>query len=887
MANWKKLSILLGTGILALLLLALITGILLSHFLIELWWFNSLNFGGYFWLRLLYKFILSGGVALVFFGLFFANFWIASSYLGIRNGKSSARGVVQRFQTGAMEVYTPLSLVMAIILAAPFYQQWESALVFFFGPGAGFEDPFYGHDVSFYIFRLPIFLMLQKGLLAVFAILFIAIGVLYWVEHKMLGGRNQRFPKEARVHLTVLAILSVLIVAWGFMLDRYSLLYVDDHEPVFFGPGFVEIRYILPLIWLSIVTFLAAAFFFIAYANSGRKSMLTLGFSFSVVFVTALLLRNVEAIPALLEQYIVKANPVTTEGRFMKNNIEATLHAYDLDKTSSIDFQVSLRPEADISEQAQDYIVNIPVWDENFLYDVYQQMQGLRPYYRFSPVDVARYLVNGRVQQVNLATRELNLSNLPPAAAETWENQHLRYTHGYGVVMTPAAQEGDRPMEWFIRDLNLYSPVGFHTATPDIYYGQENLTYIFVPNRLEIAELPSTSVEGQKYQGGGGVEIKSLFRKLIAAVRFQDPKIFFSINIEEESHLRLYRNIVQRVRQLTPFLILDNDPYSVVTSDRIYWILDAYTVTDWYPVSKPMVLPNSGQGGSQLEINYIRNSVKIVVDAYDGHVDFYIADPKDPIVRAYDRAFPGLFKNIETMPRVLQAQLRYPRDFFHAQMEIYAKYHQREPELFYQQADTWEFAKVKDVPKLPYYLTVKLVEQSHPHLQPFVQISPLTPIGRDNLISLAIAGVRDLTEGAYRPEIVVYRFKKEVQVDGPAQIDALIDQNPEISAAFTLWNQMGSQVKRGRIIVLPVGHSVLYVQPVYLIAEGQTKIPQLTRIIVSMGNIVVMERSLKEAFDKLRQKLEQKTERELEMKMGSPAGTNPAIPVPAPARDGL
>ncbi len=887
MGNWKRLGILLGAGLLALGVLALVISVLLSHFLIDLWWFFSLDFGGYFWLRLLYRYILSGGVSLFFFVLFFANFWIASRFLGIRNRKGPAKGMVHRFQTGAMEVYTPLSLVMAIILAVPFYQQWEAALLFFFGPGAGTEDPLYGHDIAFYIFRLPIFFMLQKGLLAVFSILFIAIGILYWVEHKVVGEEKQALPEGARGHLTFLAVITVLIVGWGFMLDRYSLLYIDDHEPVFFGPGFVEIRYILPLIWLSLVTFITAAFSFIAYANNHKKVMLTMGLAFSAIFVIALGLRNLEAIPALLDRYIVKANPVTTEGRFMKNNIEATLAAYDIDKTSTVNFEVSLRPEVDISQEEEDYITNIPVWDENFLHDVYQQLQGLRPYYRFSSVDVARYTINGRVQQVNLAAREMNLANLPAAAAETWENQHLRYTHGYGVVMTPAAQVGDRPMEWYIRDLNLNSPVGFHIDTPDVYYGQENLTYIFVPNRLEVAELPSTALDGQKYHGGGGVEIKSLFRKLIASVRFQDPKIFFSINIEEDSYLRIYRNIVKRVRELTPFLVFDHDPYAVVTADRIYWILDAYTVTDWYPVSKPTLLAARGQSEHQQEINYIRNSVKVVVDAYDGHVDFYISDPKDPIIRAYSRAFPGLFRNIETMPRVLQAQLRYPRDFFRLQMEIFAKYHQREPELFYQQADTWEFATVKDVPKLPYYLTVQLVEQSHPHLQPFVQISPLTPIGRDNLISLAIAGVRDLTEGPYRPEIVVYRFKKEVQVDGPAQIDALIDQNPDISAKFTLWNQMGSQVKRGRIIVLPVGHSVLYVQPVYLIASGQTKIPQLTRIIVSMGNVVVMERSLKEAFDKLRQMLVEKTERELEIRQGNPAGTNPAVPAPAPVQNGL
>ncbi len=886
MGNWKRLILLLAAGIFTLALLVLVAGILLSHFLIDLWWYFSLGFGGYFWLKLLYRFILAGGVTLFFFVLFFSNFWFASRYLGAQARGKVPKGMIEKFKSGAMEVYTPLSLVMAIILAAPFFKQWEAGLLFFFGPGAGVIDPVFDNDVSFYLFRLPVFLLLQKSLLIVFSILLIAIGVLYWVENRVVAVNHRPFPKGARIHLSILAGVLALIGAWWFMLDRFSLLYVDDHEPVFFGPGFVEIYWHLPLIWLALFSFLFAAFCFIVYANRRRKVILEIGIAFLVLFAVALGLRQLRLIPALLDQYIVKANPVTTEGRFMRYNIEATLAAYDLDETTTVDFQVSLRPEEDISRDVEDYITNIPVWDENFLYDVYQQLQGLRPYYRFSPVDVARYDIRGRVQQVNLAARELNLSNLPPEAAETWENQHLRYTHGYGVVMTPAAQEGERPMEWYIRDLTLYSPVGFRIETPDIYYGQENLPYAIVPNKLEVAEVPSTEVTPQKYHGGGGVELKSLFRKLIAAVRFGDPKIFFSVNIEEESRLRIYRNITNRVRELTPYLMLDFDPYVVVTSERLYWIIDAYTYSDWYPVSKPTVLPNRGQSSSRIEINYLRNSVKIVVDAYDGHVDFYVADPDDPIIRAYARAFPGVFKPIDAMPYELQTQLRYPRDFFRIQMGIYAKYHQREPELFYQQADTWEFAKVKDVPKLPYYLTVQLVEKQHPHLQPFVQISPLTPIGRDNLRALAIAGVRDLEEGAYVPELVIYRFKKEVQVDGPAQIDALIDQDPEISAAFTLWNQMGSEVKRGRIIVLPVGHSVVYVQPVYLVASAETKIPQLTRVIVSMGNVVVMEATLKEAFDRLRAELMEKTERELKLRGNIPRPV-PVPPIPTPTRKAL
>jgi uncharacterized membrane protein (UPF0182 family) len=872
MRHWKRLLLLLGAGTFVLALLVLVTTVFLSHFLIDLWWFLSLDFGGYFWLRLLYRYILSGGVTLAFFVLFFANFWVASRYLGVY-ARPQAIGrlkLLHRFQTGAMEVYTPLSLLMGIILAIPFYSQWEAGLLFFFGPSAGSQDPFYGNDIGFYLFRLPIFLLLQRELLITFLILLLASFVLYWIEHRVAGEEKVPFPIGAKVHLTLLAILVILIQGWGFMLERFSLLYVSTHEPVFYGPGFVEMRYQLPLIWLSVVFFLGVAGSAIVYAHC-RKG-LAVGIAFGICLLLVLGLRKFELIPALLEQYIVKANPVTTEGRYMRNNIEATLAAYNLTEVTTVDFKLSRQPENDITgEEIEDYIANIPVWDEAFLFDVYQQLQGLRPYYQFSPVDVARYLIQGQVQQVNLAAREVNLARLPPEAAETWENKHLRYTHGYGVVMTPAAQEGERPMTWYIYDLTLDSPVGFKIDNPDIYYGQENLPYAIVPNKLEITEIAGTEATPEKYHGGGGIEIKSWFRKFIAAVYFQEPKIFFSINITDESRLRIRRNIRERIKALAPYLILDSDPYVVVTRDRLYWLIDAYTASRWYPVAKTTFLADDWLDGVG-EINYLRNSVKIVVDAYDGHVDFYLADPEDPIIRAYSRAYPGIFKPIAAMPLELQTQLRYPRDMFYLQMQIYAKYHQRQPELFYQQSETWSFARAGDAPKKPYYLTVKLVERAHPNLQPFVQICPLTPIGRDNLSALALAGVRDLQEGPYRPELVVYRFGKEFQVEGPAQITALIDQNPEISAAFTLWGQLGSEVRRGRIIVLPVGHSILYVQPVYLISASQTKIPQLMRVIASMGGIVVMERTLKESFDKLRRLLQEKTRQEGRLMGQSPAG---------------
>lgn len=871
MRNWKRILFILGAVIFSLAVLILVIGIVLTNFLVDLWWFFSLDYGGYFWLRLLYRYIFSGGIILLFFLIFFFNFWIASRYLGIEESaiekldKLAAgkkyKSLLKRFQTGSMEVYTPLSLILAIAIAVPFYDQWEAALLFFFGRGMGVDDPVYGNDVSFYLFYLPIFLLIQELLLIVFSVLFVSITLLYWLENHLLPVQKRIFPFGAKIHLTLLILMTILIVGWGFMLDRFSLLYTDANEPVFFGPGFVEIRYQLPLIWLSLLTFLGAALSAVLYAH--RRNGLGLTVGFTLCFLLVLGLRKVEFVPDLLHRFVIQPNPVTTQRPFIRNNIEATLEAYDLsNKIKEVDFTASLSPEEDISGAVEEFIANIPVWDEGFLDDVYQQLQGLRPYYHFSGVDVARYPIKGRIQQVNLSARELNIAKLPEAA-KTWENQHLRYTHGYGVVITPAAQQGGQPMQWYMRDLNLLSPVGFNIERPDIYYGEENLEYAIVPNKLEIVDISATDLRSsQEYYGQGGVELESLFRKLIFAIFYNDPKIFFSINIANDSRIRYRRNIIERLNILTPYLTLDNDPYIVVTPEKFYWIVDAYTTSDWYPVSESTVLPAKAP---QLEekrerFNYIRNSVKVVIDAYDGRTDFYIADPKDPIVQAYRRAYPGVFKPMEEMPSELKSQLRYPRDFFRIQMQMYSRYHQKAPALFYQQAETWNFPRIQNTMVKPYFLTVNL--QACPETREFVQISPMTPVGRDNLSALGIAGTVDIEKcgAGYAPNIVVYKFRKDIQVDGPAQVDALIEQDPEISAQFTLWGMRGSRVNRGRIIVLPIGNSMVYVQPVYLIAAGRTKIPELIRVIISVGNMVVMRRSLEEAFDELRARLIQQRE---------------------------
>jgi len=481
------------------------------------------------------------------------------------------------------------------------------------------------------------------------------------------------------------------------------------------------------------------------------------------------------------------------------------------------------------------------------LIDSYQQLQGIRPYYVFPSVDEDRYVINGHRQQVNLAAREINIEKLPKEA-QNWENTHLRYTHGYGAVVSPAAQDAGIPLVWYLRDLDMSSNVGFSVNHPDIYYGKGTYQYAIVPNNLPIKDISGSTSDAQDYVGNSGIPIPSYFRKLLLATYLKDEKIFLSEYITHESRLLLRRNIDERIHTLTPFLHLDKDPYLVVGKDRFYWIQDAYTLSNYYPVSKPA--EDDYLDGNQA-FNYIRNSVKIVVDAFDGRVDYYISDPDDPIINAYNRAYPGLFKKLPEMSEELRQHLRYPRDLFYMQMQVYAKYHQNNPALFYEQAETWQFSSKDGQMLLPYFITMDFDHCNDQ--EEFVMINPMTPIHRDNLSMLGVAGTLDENscDNDYKPGITIYKFPKAVQVNGPTQVSALIDQNPEISAQFTLWNQQGSEIRKGRIVILPMGDSILYVQPIYTLAT-KTKMPELARVIVSIGNQVVMDKTLQSALDRLK-----------------------------------
>ncbi len=870
--RWLKFLVLAGLAVAALYV---VSSLLYLDFMVDLWWFGSLGYEAYFWLRLSYRYLIFGGFALLFFLIFFLNFWVASRFLGTspesaQNAAalSRARALIHKFRSGSLKVYTPFSLALAVLLAWPFYQRWERSLLFLFAPATGRTDPVFGKDISYFLFSLPVYLSILNTLLAVLGLLSLGILLLYWLERRILVKQTLRLPKGAKVHLSVLVFLMFLVGVWDFLLQRHSLLYDTSHAGLFFGPGFVEMRVILPLIWLCLVFLLGTAACLIFYINvrRGLRALVLL----TTLFFIVLWARYSPFLPDLVERYFVKPNEISRERPYIENNIQSTLAAYDLDRVERQEYKIEEVPWNLNAPRVKINLRNIPVWDREVLKDVYQQLQELRTYYKFSSVDVDRYTVNDVYQQVFLAPRELSLENLP-SGVRNWINERLKYTHGYGVVMTPAAQGGEEPMTWFIQDIPPRSDYGFKIAQPGIYFGLLESGYVIAPNDSREISYP---IEGgnqlSDYQGRDGVPVHSLFRKLLFSVYFQERDIFFTAKTNPNSRILFRRNIVERIKTLTPFFRLDADPYLVVTKEGLFWIQDAYTASDRYPYSQ-----HHPQG-----LNYLRNSVKIVVDAYNGTVDYYLADPLDPIIQAYRRMYPGLIKSLDQLPAELKAHLRYPKDFFQVQMEIYAKYHQTDPEVFYKQEDLLEFPEIQHggraVRVEPYYLTLNLLDREKFE---FISVCPMTPRARTNLRALAVVGC----DGDNYGKILMYTFPKGLLVHGPSQVDAFIDQEPQISEQLTLWNQKGSQVERGRMILLPVRGAILYIQPVYLKAAAGVKIPQLQRLIINKGEVTVMEPSLEQGLAKLDQRLRELAER-AKKRLESFQPPTPAQPVPvAPA----
>ena len=842
MGRWKKwfLAFLALIAILAIAYVAL--NFIFIDFFIDLYWYSSLGYSGLLLFKLMYKYLVFIGVTLFFFLVIFLNFWIASRYLGCnfsgvcRPEVTKTGKLIQAFRTGSLKVYTPLSLILSIPLALPLYKQWEATLLYIFGPNSEVKDPVYNIDVSYYLFSLPVYNLIQGRLIITLVLLFVCLTILYYIERRMLASENQPMYKASKVHLSAVIFLAFLVQAWGYILERHQLLYNTNNEPLFFGPGYTEMTVMLPLIWLSVIFLLAMAISLIIFVNT-RKGLYPLVI-FTILFAFSHAGRSWNFLTDNVEKYLVKPNEIARQSKYIQNSILSTLAAYNLTTVEKRDYSRMQNVRSLTDPQLRIDLENIPLWDKELLADVFQEVQAIRPYYKFSNVDAGRYSVNNALHQVYLAAREINLNKLPESA-QNWINMHLKYTHGYGSVMIPAAQKGEERMKWYIRDMPPISNYGFSTKEPAIYYGTGSYNYVIAPNDSGELHYPGDRDEVlTHYKGTGGVPIGSLFKKALFATYFKDKNIFFTTKTNSDSRILFRRNIQERIRTLTPFFRLDKEPYLVVTDNVLYWFQDAYTLSKWYPQGSPY----------SDEFNYIRNSIKIVVDAYNGSVTYYLADSKDPIAKAYQRMYPGLIKPMEEMPEKLKAHIRYPRDLFEIQMKKYSKYHQINPETFFKDEDRWQFAEFvhRDsfIRMQPYYLTLDLIQHTKPE---FVMVTPMLPINRENLRALALVGC----DGENYGRIIVYLFPRGRQVFGPSQINALIDQNTTIAEHITLWDQLGSEVKRGKMIIFPLGMHILYIQPLYLEATGHPRIPELKRVIVSADEFVVIDVTLEKAFDRL------------------------------------
>ncbi len=538
-----------------------------------------------------------------------------------------------------------------------------------------------------------------------------------------------------------------------------------------------------------------------------------------------------------MQRFAVEPSELSRESRYIAYNIESTRRAFGLDQieTGRLDVDHDLTYER-LIEDHDDTIENIRLWDWRSLGQTYQQLQEIRAYYDFHDIDLDRYQVGDKTRQMAISARELSVTRLPEEA-KTWISEHLVYTHGYGLALSPTSEASREGLPRFIiGDIPpRSSEPGFLVERPEIYFGEKTDDYVIVNTAAKEFDYPEgDSAAYTVYEGTGGIRLSSLLRRVAFALRFGSSKVLFSSDISSESRVMFDRNIKTRVQRIAPFLTYDEDPYLVLADGRLFWIWDAYTVSSYYPFSQPV----------QAGFNYIRNSVKVVIDAYNGDVTFYLSDPSDPVAATLSKIFKSLFKPFDDMPDDLKAHLRYPVDLFEIQAQVLCVYHVTEPDTFYSRGDNWEFPVEvygeQRVRVSPYYVYMKTPGEERAE---YLLILPLVPSGKDNMAGWLMARCDVPRLG----ELVLYTFPKDRLVYGPMQIESRIDQNPEISQDLTLWSQRGSKVIRGNLLVIPIDTSILYVEPLYLLAE-QSELPELRRVIVAFGDSVAMGDTLDEAL---------------------------------------
>lgn len=715
---------------------------------------------------------------------------------------------------------------LAFVMGIGVSSQWATWLRFTHAAPFGVRDPVFGRDISFFIFKLPLLNFFYQWLFSILIIAFIMAGFIFVVKRGILLTSKGPLFKSGPLGLaSVLIALMVALKAAGYRLAMYNLL-VGRRDFVF-GAGYTDAHFRIPLFSaLAVVAALAAVALLVnAAIRSWKFGAAALG-----LVVAASVVGSV--VSPVYQRLRVQPNEITMERPYIERQIQSTRAAFNLDHVAVRPF-----PAYDTLTPAQLRknlltIKNIRLWDALPLLSTYRQLQEIRPYYNFTDVDTDRYNIGGQYTQVNIAARELAYDKLP---SRIWINEHLVYTHGFGVVSSPVTHTSLEGMPNFlIKDIPPTTHTDLKLLRPEIYYGKLSNEYVFADTDLKEFDYPvGDSNRFTHYAGTGGVRVKNFIRRVAFAIRFSSLAILLNTDIRPDSRVLFFRPIIDRAQRILPFITIDGDPYPVVVNGRVFWILDGYTVSDYYPYSETFN-----------DINYVRNSVKVVIDAYNGTTDFYMADPSDPVVRTWASAFPGVFQPLDRMPEALRHHLRYPMDYFKVQSRVFRTYHMTDPQVFYNKEDQWAIPNeifYREAQELePYYAIMKLPGESG---EEYALVFPFTPYNRDNLASLMCARM----DGKHYGELVIYSFPKKKLIYGPFQIEARIDQDTDISRQFSLWNQRGSQIIRGNLLVVPIDDSLMYVEPVYLMAE-KGQIPELKRVIVSVGDQVVMENTLADAL---------------------------------------
>jgi len=813
-------------------------------------WYEELGQGALFWKAMSARWTTGLVVALLAGGLV-----LASVEVAIRRTGRIGWAALGPVWTPAKWTARALAASVGLPLGVAASEGWLDLQLFFAAEPVGRVDPIFGRDLGFYLLELPALHMMRSLLVWTVVLAGLGAAIVYMTVGKgrlegYLGALALRHGAGIGAGLFVLA-------AAGHLLDRWDLSF--DGAGVAAGAGYTDLHARAPAYLACAVVAALAAVACLATALSARRRAAVLGITAYAITVVV----GAWIAPAAMQSFGVAPNELAREKPYIRHSLSGTREAYGLTRVATRTLDVGATPSAQAIGDARATLDNVRLWDWQPLLATYGQLQLIRSYYDFHDVDIDRYwLDGGELRQVMLSIRELEVDKLPESA-RTWVNVHLKYTHGYGLAASPVNRVTDEGLpELWVKDIPPRASVpALGLTEPAIYFGERTDEYALVGTSTPEFDFPSGDAnQTTRYRGRGGVPLGGIFSRLAWSMRLGSSEVLLSGYVRPSTRVLFRRNILERVNELAPFLQYDRDPYPVIADGRLRWVIDAYTTADTYPYSEAQ------RGG----FSYIRNSVKAVVDAIDGTVTFYVADPDDPILAAYRRVFPGLFTPLARMPEALRRHLRYPADLFRIQVDKYVAYHMEDPEVFYNKEDLWQVPQTANGGERqgmePYYVTMQLPDGDAPE---FLLMLPLTPRNRDNMI----AWIAARNDGEHRGELVEYVLPKDRLIYGPTQIEARIDQDPHVSQQLTLWDQRGSQVLRGPLLVIPVGDGFLYVQPVYLQAE-RGRIPELKRVIVAAGDRIAMRETLEDA---VRAVLAPEDERPAP----ALAATEPAPPEPA------